>query len=170
MRNVQVPPRVEEDGDDMAALAHRELRSLVVVMIRFRFHLGTASNISTRGGFIMRKAARLASVAAMFVLPRAACAHVGWGIAVGPDKTIFVADVLATTVWRIRPTGGTSVLWHGAHSHGIALDRQGNVYGEDARFVGRKFVVTVWRVNPEGHYNALFNVVTDPPAENIVLT
>ena len=117
----------------------------------------------------MRKAARLAIVAAMLVLPRAVHAHVGWGIVVAPDKTIFVADVLATTVWRIRPTGGTSVLWHGAHSHGLALDRQGNVYGENARFAGGKFVVTVWRVNPQGHYDALFNLVTDPPAENIVL-
>jgi hypothetical protein len=101
--------------------------------------------------------------------PAVALAHVSWGILVDRQGNVYVADVVAGVIWRLDRQGRLNQVVSGVHSHGIALDQTGRLYGEDARFVGGKFMVTLWRRASDGVFEQLASIATNPPAENIIV-
>jgi hypothetical protein len=58
-------------------------------------------------------------------------------------------------VWRITPRGEKSIVVRDVHTHELAIDSAGNVYGEDNRYLGSgegddRYRHRVWRRSPDG--------------------
>lgn len=83
-------------------------------------------------------------------------AHVGGGIAVGPDGNIYCVHTKKSQVLRISPRGEVTILASGVigegddqrvhfhYPHDLAMDQVGNVYVADDSGGG------LWRITPEG--------------------
>lgn len=85
--------------------------------------------------------------------PRLASAHPGVGIVRDRQGNVFYTDLLH--VWRISPTGQTTIAVRDVHTHELSIDSLGNVYGEDNRYLGSgegddRSRHRIWRRAPDG--------------------
>lgn len=79
-------------------------------------------------------------------------AHPGIGIVRDRQGNVFYTDLVH--VWRITPAGHKSIAVPNVHTHELAVDSLGNVYGEDSRYLGGegddRYRHRVWRRSPDG--------------------
>lgn len=90
----------------------------------------------------------------LLALPvRTALAHPGVGIVRDRSGNVFYTDLVH--VWRITPAGQKSIVVRDVHTHELAVDSLGNVYGEDNRYLGSgegddRYRHRIWRRSPDG--------------------
>jgi hypothetical protein len=73
----------------------------------------------------------------LLALPlRWAEAHPGVGIVRDRHGNVFYTDLMH--VWRITPAGHKSIVVRDVHTHELAVDSLGNLYGEDNRYLGAR--------------------------------
>ncbi len=80
-----------------------------------------------------------------------AAAHPGVGIVMDRRGNVFYTDL--AQVWRIDPQGRKSVAVRSVHTHELALDAAGNLYGEHLWYEGdatKQWGYRVWRLSPAG--------------------
>lgn len=80
-------------------------------------------------------------------------AHPGVGIVRDRQGNVFYTDLIH--VWRITPAGQKSIVVRDVHTHELAVDSLGNVYGEDNRYLGSgegddRYRHRIWRRSPDG--------------------
>lgn len=76
-------------------------------------------------------------------------AHPGIGIVVDRAGNVFYTDLVH--VWRIAPDGRKSIAVRDVHTHELALDGTGTLYGEDSRYQGGdRWKHRIWRRTPDG--------------------
>lgn len=75
--------------------------------------------------------------------------HPGVGIVKDRNNNVFYTDLVH--VWRIAPDGRKSIAVRNVHSHELAIDALGNLFGEDSEYLGGdRYRHRVWRRNPDG--------------------
>jgi len=87
----------------------------------------------------------------LFLFSLSAFAHPGIGIVRDAQGNVFYTDL--ARVWRIDPAGRKTVAVPNVHTHELALDAQGNLYGEHLWYEGEKidkWGYRVWRRSPDG--------------------
>ncbi|HEU0300196.1 MAG TPA: hypothetical protein VFR37_12095 [Longimicrobium sp.] len=78
-----------------------------------------------------------------------ASAHPGVGIVLDRRGNVFYTDL--HHVWRIAPDGRRSIAVRDVHTHELAIDSAGNLFGEDNRYQGGdRYRHRVWRRTPDG--------------------
>jgi hypothetical protein len=85
---------------------------------------------------------------AVLLLSAPAFAHPPVSVVVDGSGNVFYSDLVH--VWRVSPDGQKSIVVPNAHTHELALDADGNLYGENARFTLNRPNFTVWRRTPAG--------------------
>lgn len=94
----------------------------------------------------------LASVfVALFLSPTTSNAHPGVGIVCDGAGNIFFTDL--KNVYKIAPDGEKTVAVANVHTHELALDSTGNLYGEHLWYTGERdnrWRRYVWRLAPNG--------------------
>lgn len=76
-------------------------------------------------------------------------AHPPVGIVMDPRGTVFFSDL--RYVWQITPDGRKRIAVRGVHTHELAVDAAGNLYGGDSQYLGGdRYRHRVWRRSPEG--------------------
>jgi hypothetical protein len=89
------------------------------------------------------------AIAMSLTLAPAARAHPGVGIVRDARGNIFYTDLVH--VWRIAPDGRKSIAVRDVHTHELAIDSAGNLYGEDSRYQGGdRWRHRVWRRRADG--------------------
>lgn len=94
---------------------------------------------------------RIGAAALLFLLAVAvpARAHPPVGIVRDRAGNVFYSDL--AHVWRIAPDGRKTIAVRDVHTHELALDGAGNLYGEDSRYQGgERWRHRVWRRDPRG--------------------
>jgi len=97
---------------------------------------------------------RLLLLLALLAVPlQRAGAHPGVGIVRDRQGNVFYTDLFQ--VWRITPAGQKSVVVPNVHTHELAIDSLGNLYGEDSRYLGSgegddRYRHRIWRRRPDG--------------------
>jgi hypothetical protein len=67
---------------------------------------------------------------------------------------VFYTDLVH--VWRIAADGSKSVAVRDVHTHELAIDSLGNLFGEDSEYLGGdRWRHRVWRRSPDGRVTAL---------------
>lgn len=85
----------------------------------------------------------------LFASAAPARAHPPVGIVMDRQGNVFYSDL--THVWRIAPDGRRSIAVRDVHTHELALDEAGNLYGEDNRYQGGdRYRHRIWRRTPDG--------------------
>ncbi|HEY0592526.1 MAG TPA: hypothetical protein VGF40_12215 [Thermoanaerobaculia bacterium] len=90
-------------------------------------------------------------VALAFALAAPALAHPGIGIVMDARGNVYYTDL--EHVWRIAPDGARSIAVRNVHTHELALDDRGNLYGEHLWYEGEatdRWHHTIWRRTPDG--------------------
>ncbi|MCC3151710.1 hypothetical protein Q3A66_01430 [Hymenobacter sp. BT770] len=82
------------------------------------------------------------------LLPGAAWAHPGWGIVLDRQGNVFYTDL--ENVWRIDAAGRKTIAVAHVHTHELAFDQAGNLYGEDSRYESGKWRHRLWKRSPTG--------------------
>ena len=82
------------------------------------------------------------------LLPEMASAHPGWGIVLDRQGNVFYTDL--ENVWRIDASGRKTIAVPNVHTHELAFDPAGNLYGEDSRYEGGQWRHRLWRRSPVG--------------------
>ena len=78
-----------------------------------------------------------------------ASAHPGTGIVRDRQGNVFYTDLVH--VWRIAPDGRKSIVVRDVHTHELAIDSAGNIFGEDSRYQGGdRWRHRIWRRSPDG--------------------
>ena len=76
-------------------------------------------------------------------------AHPGTGIVTDRQGNVFYTDLVH--VWRISPDGRKSIVVRDVHTHELAIDANGRLYGEDSQYLGGdRYRHRVWRRDPDG--------------------
>ena len=94
---------------------------------------------------------RIVAAAILFLLCAAvpAWAHPPVGIVMDRQGNVFYSDL--SHVWRISPDGRKTIAVRDVHTHELALDSAGNLYGEDNRYQGGdRYRHRIWRRSPNG--------------------
>ena len=104
-----------------------------------------------------------AAVSLLAASGAAAAAHPATGIVFDPQRrTVYFSDL--ETVWRVDAAGRLSTFRagvRGRHTHELAIDGDGNVYGGDISYAGgERWVSAFWRMSPAGEFAYLL-----PPTE-----
>ena len=87
----------------------------------------------------------------LLITARPAAAHPGSGIVIDRSGNVFYTDLVH--VWRIAHDGSKSIAVRDVHTHELAIDSAGVVYGEDNRYIvgsGDKYRHRIWRRLPNG--------------------
>jgi len=90
----------------------------------------------------------------LLALPfREARAHPGVGLVRDRAGNVFYTDLVH--VWRITPDGRKAIVVRDVHTHELAMDERGNLYGEDNRYLGSgegddRYRHRIWRRSPDG--------------------
>jgi hypothetical protein len=95
----------------------------------------------------MRSAALLITL----LLTAAAYAHPPVGIVIDVRGNIYYSDLVQ--VWRQAPDGTKTIVVPNVHTHELALDAAGNLYGEQLRYEGEatnRWWHYFWRRTPSG--------------------
>jgi len=93
----------------------------------------------------------LRSIALLLLTAAPLAAHPGIGIVRDGRGNVYYTDL--AQVWRIDPSGKKEVVVPRVHTHELALDSRGNLYGEHVWYEGEttdKWGYRVWRRSPEG--------------------
>ena len=78
-----------------------------------------------------------------------ALAHPGVGIVRDRLGNVYYTDLVH--VWRIAPDGRKSIAVRDVHTHELAIDSAGVLYGEDNRYLGGdRYRHRIWRRTPDG--------------------
>jgi streptogramin lyase len=83
--------------------------------------------------------------------PVPAAAHPGIGIVMDAKGNVYYTDL--KQVWKLTPNGSKSVAVPHVHTHELAIDADGNLYGEHLWYEGEatdKWGHRVWRLSPDG--------------------
>jgi hypothetical protein len=85
-----------------------------------------------------------------FLIPAAATAHPGTGIAVDRQGRVYFTDL--KRIWRWEPGGRVTAVVQGKHSHAIRLDAEGNLEGEHLSYdsATQRWLTSAWRLAPDG--------------------
>lgn len=100
---------------------------------------------------MVRGSALAALIAASALDASSAGAHPPVGIVRDASGSVFYSDL--ARVWRIAPDGTRSVAVDGVHSHELALDPDGTLYGEHLWYEGEatdRWGHRVWRRRSDG--------------------
>lgn len=106
-------------------------------------------------------------IVAVLVFPSThALAHPAWGIVVDGQGQVYVTDL--ETIWKIDAQGKQSVFRMGVsgrHTHELAVDENGNVYGEDLTYESetQSFISAIWKMTPAGAFSYLLAPTGNPP-------
>ncbi|MBF9143585.1 Vgb family protein [Hymenobacter properus] len=85
----------------------------------------------------------------LFVLAAAtAQAHPGWGIVLDRQGNVYYTDL--ENVWRLDAAGHKTIAVAHVHTHELAFDQAGNLYGEDSRYENGKWRHRLWKRSPAG--------------------
>lgn len=96
----------------------------------------------------MRRSAHLLIVL-LSVVAAPALAHPGVGIVRDRHGNVFYTDL--AHVWRIAPNGQKRIVVRNVHTHELAVDSAGMLYGEDSQYLGGdRYRHRVWRRLPDG--------------------
>lgn len=99
-------------------------------------------------------------------------AHVAWGIVLDGQGQVYFANVLhGGTVWKIDAQGRLSRFVTGKHSHGLVIDDQGNLYGEQIRYDNavNRWTTILWKATPDGALTDFFNFAGETLVEDVLL-
>lgn len=109
---------------------------------------------------IFRAAAAVASIFMWSVID--ATAHPATGVVFDAERrVVYFSDL--ETVWKVDAAGRLTVFRAGdggRHTHELAIDRDGNVYGGDISYAGGRWTSAFWRASPAGELTYLL-----PPTE-----
>ncbi len=84
-----------------------------------------------------------------------ALAHPGVGVVMDRQGNVFYTDL--EHVWQIAPDGRKTIAVRDVHTHELAVDSSGNLFGEDSEYLGGdRYRHRIWRRSPDGR---LVNVV-----------
>jgi sugar lactone lactonase YvrE len=98
----------------------------------------------------------LAIIAQLFFFTAGAQAHPSSGIVVDRQGRVYFADERRNIVWKIDTDGKLTAFITGKHSHGLAIDEQGNIYGEHLRYIGDdRWEFHLWKATPSGELSYL---------------
>ncbi len=76
-------------------------------------------------------------------------AHPAVGLVMDRQGNVFYSDLVH--VWRIAPDGKKSIAVRDVHTHELAIDSLGNVFGEDSEYLGGdRYRHRIWRRGTEG--------------------
>lgn len=114
--------------------------------------------------FIMRI---MALVVGGGILCGNAWAHPPWGIVADRQGQVYFSDL--ETIWKIDARGRLSVFRagvQGKHTHELAIDEGGNLFGEDLTYdpASQRNSVAMWRMTPAGDLSYVLAMTTSPPA------
>jgi hypothetical protein len=84
----------------------------------------------------------------LLLLPAVAGAHPGWGIVLDRLGNLFYTDL--EQVWRVDAAGRKTIAVAHVHTHELALDQAGNLYGEDSRYENGRWRHRLWQRSPAG--------------------
>lgn len=95
-----------------------------------------------------------------------ALAHPTWGIVVDRDNQIYFSDL--ETVWKIDAQGKLTVFRAGVsgrHTHELALDESGNLYGDELTYepATERYTSAIWKMTPAGNFAYVLAPTHDPP-------
>ena len=92
---------------------------------------------------------KLALLLLLWLLPAGATwSHPGWGNVLDGQGNVYYTDLV--NVWRVDATGRKTVAVANVHTHELALDQAGNLYGEDSRNEGDNYRHRLWKRSPAG--------------------
>ena len=94
-------------------------------------------------------------------------AHPPWGIVADRQGQVYFSDL--ETIWKIDARGRLSVFRagvQGKHTHELAIDDGGNLFGEDLTYdpASQHNSVAMWRMTPAGDLSYVLAMTTSPPA------
>lgn len=93
----------------------------------------------------------IALVAQLLLLVSTAFAHPGDTLVVDKQGRVYFGDVLHNTVWKIEGRKITPFV-KDKHSHRVALDEQGNLFGEHLEYVPSN---DTWRFHMWGNLSQM---------------
>ena len=106
----------------------------------------TGERIASRGAVRLR-VPLLALLLCVVAAP--ARAHPGVGIVRDRQGNVYYTDL--SHVWRIAPDGRKAIVVRDVHTHELALDSAGVLFGEDSEYLGGdRYRHRVWRRLPNG--------------------
>ena len=105
-------------------------------------------------------------IAVPVFLSEEALAHPAWGIVVDNQAQVFVSDL--ETIWKIDARGKQSVFRAGVsgrHIHELAIDENGNLYGEDLTYEPetQRYITALWKMTPAGVFTYILAPTSNPP-------
>jgi len=107
-----------------------------------------------------------AIVSLCVLLSNSVSAHPAWGIVVDRNDQIYFSDI--ETIWKIDAQGKLSVFRAGVsgrHTHELAIDDAGNLYGEDVAYESstQRWKVALWKMTPAGAFSYVMAPTYYPP-------
>ncbi|MDB5234656.1 MAG: hypothetical protein JWR44_1649 [Hymenobacter sp.] len=97
---------------------------------------------------------RVALLSLALLLPLASArAHPGWGIVLDRQGNVYYTDL--ENVWRVDAAGRKTIAVAHVHTHELAFDQAGNLYGEDSRNEGNQLRHRLWKRSPTGQITDL---------------
>lgn len=97
-----------------------------------------------------------------FVFAAETVAHPAWAIVADDKNQIYVSDL--EKIWKIDAQNRVSVFSE-RHTHEMAIDRSGNLLGEDLHYepATQKFTSALWKIAPNGKFFYILAPTETPP-------
>lgn len=108
----------------------------------------------------------VAAMAVAFGIAAAsAAAHPPHGLVVDPTGGVWFSDL--RRIWRVTPDQELEQMRPAGerHTHELALDRAGNVHGEDSYYdpATQTYRAALWRISPVGRFEFILEPTARPP-------